>query len=111
LTLPVRGRRLLTPPSYLDVVLALLVVEDLQDLDEAERRPQPTKGHLLVGVDLGHGPDRLPPQRLVASGPKVQVDPAALELDLVDLALAVVLAVMLAVVPGLGAGRLARQGE
>jgi hypothetical protein len=41
----------------------------------------------------------------------VQVDLAALELELVDLSLAVVLAVMLFVVPGLGAGRLAPAGE
>jgi hypothetical protein len=35
---------------------------------------------------------RLPPRQLVAAGPQVQVDPAVLELQLVDLALAVVLA-------------------
>jgi hypothetical protein len=34
---------------------------------------------------------RLPPRWFVASGPEVQVDPAALELELVDLTLAVVL--------------------
>ena len=34
----------------------------------------------------------LPPRWLVAAGPEVQVDPAALELELVDLALAVLLA-------------------
>jgi hypothetical protein len=50
------------------------------------------QGRLLVGVDLGHGQDRLPPRWLVASGSEVQIDPAALELELVDLALAVVLA-------------------
>ena len=42
----------------------------------------------MVGVDLGHGPDRLPPVWLVAAGPQVKEDPAALELELVDLALA-----------------------
>jgi hypothetical protein len=41
----------------------------------------------------------------------VQIHPAALPLHLVDLALAVVLAVMLSVVPGLGAGRLAPAGR
>jgi hypothetical protein len=49
--------------------------------------------------------------RVVAAGAEVQVDPAALELELVDFALAVVLAVMLVVVPGLGAGRLAPAGR
>jgi hypothetical protein len=62
-------------------------------------------------VDLGHGCGRLSAWRLVASGSQVQVDPSALELELVDLALAVVLAVMLPVVPGLGAGRLAPAGR
>jgi hypothetical protein len=46
----------------------------------------------LVRVDLGHGPGRLPPRWLVAPDAEVQVDPAALELELVDLAFAVVLA-------------------
>jgi hypothetical protein len=46
----------------------------------------------LIGVDLGHGPGRLSPVWLVASGPEVQVDPAALQLKLVDLALAIILA-------------------
>jgi hypothetical protein len=41
----------------------------------------------------------------------VQVDPAALELEFVDLALAVVLAVMLFVVPGLVPAGWRRQGE
>jgi hypothetical protein len=50
-------------------------------------------------------------RRIVPADAEVQVDPVALPFDLVDLALAVVFAVMLAVVPGLGAGRLARQGE
>jgi hypothetical protein len=68
------------------------VVDDPEDLDEAEGGSQPPQGHLLVGVDLAYGPSRLPPLWLVASGSEVQVDPAALELQLVDLALAVVLA-------------------
>jgi hypothetical protein len=38
---------------------------------------------------------RLPPRWLVASGPEVQVDQVALELELVDLAFAVVLATSL----------------
>jgi hypothetical protein len=67
------------------------MVDDPQDLDEAEGGPKPPQGRLLVGVDLGHGPGRLP-SGLVAADPQVQVDPAALELELVDLALAVVLA-------------------
>jgi hypothetical protein len=41
----------------------------------------------------------------------MQIHPAPLELELVDFALAVVLAVMLLVVPGLGAGRLAPVGR
>ena len=74
------------------VVLVLVVVDDPKDFDEAEGGSQPPQGRLLVGVDLGHGVSRLPPWRLVATGPQVQVDAAALELELVDLALAVVLA-------------------
>jgi hypothetical protein len=35
---------------------------------------------------------RLPPWWFVAAGPQVQIDPAALELEVVDLAFAVVLA-------------------
>jgi hypothetical protein len=65
------------------LVLALVVVDDPQDLDEAEGGSQPAQGRLLVGVDLGHGTGRLPPRWLVASGPEVEVDPAALPLDLV----------------------------
>jgi hypothetical protein len=66
------------------LVLVVVVVDDPQDLDEAEGGPQPTQGRLLVGVELGHGPSWLAPWRLVAAGPQVQVDPAALELELVD---------------------------
>jgi hypothetical protein len=73
-------------------VLVGLVVDDRQDLDEAEGGPQASQGRRLVGVELGHGPSRLPPRWLVASGPQVQVDPTALKLELVDLALAVILA-------------------
>jgi hypothetical protein len=93
------------------LVLVVGVVDDPQDLDEAEGRPQPAQGRFLVGVDLGHGVGRLPPWRLVAAGPQVQVDPVALELELIDLALAVVLAVMPPLVPGLGADRLAPAGS
>ena len=74
------------------VVVILDVVDDPQDLDEAEGGSQPPQGRLLLGVDVGHGPIRLPPWRLVAAGPEMQVDAAALELELVDLAFAVVLA-------------------
>ncbi len=91
-TLVVMGwRSLLASLGYVVLVLAGVVVDDPQDLDEAEGDPQAPQGRLLVGVDLGHGPSRLPPG-LVAAGAEVQVDPAALELELVDLALAVVLA-------------------
>jgi hypothetical protein len=72
------------------LVLAGAMVDDLEDLDEAERGPQPPQDRLLAGVDLGHGPGRLPP--LVASGSEVEVDAAALGLEFVDLALAVVFA-------------------
>jgi hypothetical protein len=72
-------------------VLVGFVVDDCQDLDEAEGGPKPPQGRLLVGIQLGHSPSQLPPPRLVASGPKVQVDPATLELELVDLAFAVIL--------------------
>ena len=65
------------------LVLVVVVVDDPQDLDEAEGGSQPAQGRLLVGVDLGHVSSRLPPRWLVASGPEVQVDPAALPLDLI----------------------------
>ena len=68
------------------------MVDDRQDLDEAEGGPQASQGRRLDGIELGHGPSRLPPRWLVSSGPKVQVDPTALKLELVDLALAVILA-------------------
>ena len=68
------------------------MVDDPQDLDEAEGGSQLPQGRLLVGVDLSHGPARLAPRRLVPACAKMQVDPAALELELVDLALAVILA-------------------
>ena len=85
-------------------VLVGLVADDLQGLDEAERGSQPPQGRVLVGIDLGHGPGRLPPW-LVAAGPKVQIHPAALQLELVDLALAVVHA------PGLERQHLQVPGE
>ena len=34
------------------LLLALVMVDDLQDLDEAEGGSQPPQGRLLVGVDL-----------------------------------------------------------
>jgi hypothetical protein len=74
----------------------VVVVDDPQHFNEAEGGSQPPQGRLLVGVELGHGPGRLPSRRLVAAGPEVQVDPAALELELVDVALAVLLAAGLA---------------
>jgi hypothetical protein len=72
-----------------------VVVDDPQDLDEAEGGSEAPQGRLLVGVELGHGRSCLLPWCLVASGPQVQVDAAALELQLVDLAFAVVLATRL----------------
>ena len=68
------------------------MANDLDDLDKAEGGPEATQDHLLVGIQLGHCRNRLPPRWLVASDPQVQVDPAALELELVDLALAVLFA-------------------
>jgi hypothetical protein len=38
------------------LLLALVMVDDPQDLDEAEGGSQPPQGRLLVGVDFGHGP-------------------------------------------------------
>jgi hypothetical protein len=60
-----------------------------KDFDEAERGPQPPKRRVLVGIDRHR---RLPRRRIVQSDSEVQVDPAPLPLDLVDLALAVLLA-------------------
>jgi hypothetical protein len=93
LTLPVCRRSL---PTFLDLlvvvlVLVLVVIDDPQHFDEAEGGSQPAQGRLLVGVDLSHSSSRLPPRWLVAAGPQVHVDPAALELELINLALAVVL--------------------
>ena len=68
------------------------MVDDPQGLDEAEGGSKPAQGRLLIGVDLGHGRSWLPLRWLVAAGPEAQVDPAALKLELVDLALAVGLA-------------------
>jgi hypothetical protein len=64
------------------IVLVLAVVDDSQDQDEAEGGSQPAQGRLLLGVDLGHGRRRPWPRWLVASGPQVQVDLAALKLEL-----------------------------
>jgi hypothetical protein len=74
------------------LVLAVIVLEDPEDLDAAKGSPQPAQGRLLVGSSSAMGVGRLPPWRLVTAAPQVQVDPAALALELVDLALAVVLA-------------------
>ena len=68
------------------------MVDDPQDLDEAESGSHAPQGRCLVGVDLGHGPSRLAPRWLVASSPQMQVHPAALDFEFVDLALAVFLA-------------------
>jgi hypothetical protein len=93
--LPVNRGCLVVSLDRVVVLVLTVVVNDPQDLDEAEGGAQPAQGRLLLGVDLGRDPSRLPPWRLVASGSQVQVDPAALELQLVDLALAVVLATRL----------------
>jgi hypothetical protein len=42
--------------GWSSVLVLVVVVEDPQDLDEAEGGAQPPQGRLLVGVDLGHGP-------------------------------------------------------
>jgi hypothetical protein len=67
--------------------LAGLVVDDLDDLDKAERRPEPAQRRLLVGGRPRPWPGRLPPGRLVPSGAEMEVGPAILLFDLVDLAL------------------------
>ena len=95
LKLPVGRRVLLSFNGFALALVLVVVVDDPQDFDKAEGSSKPPQGRLLVGVDLGHGPSRLPPRRLVTPGPQVQVDPAALELKFVDLALAVVLAARL----------------
>ena len=77
--------------AVLVLLLAQVMVNDPQDLDEAEGGSQPPQGRLLVGVELGHDRSPLPPRGLVAAGPQVQVDPAALEFELVDLALTEIL--------------------
>jgi hypothetical protein len=69
--------------------LRLVVVDELQDFDEAKRGPQSSERRVLVGIDRHR---RLPRRLIVQSDSEVQVDPAALPLDLVDLAFAVVLA-------------------
>jgi hypothetical protein len=91
-TLVVMGRRsLLAFLGYVVLVLAGVVVDDPQDLDEAEGDPQAPQGRLLVGVDLGHGPTGYGRGGSSRRGLEVQVDPSALDLELVDLALAVLL--------------------
>ena len=69
-----------------------MVVDDPQNLDEAEGRAQAPQGRLLVGIDLGHEPGPATAAVAHPARPEVQVDPAALELQLVDFAFAVVLA-------------------
>ena len=84
------------------------MVDDLHDLDVAERGSESPKGCVLIGSTVT---GQLSLRWVVPSDAEVEVDPASLPLDLVDLAFAVFLAVMLAVVPGLGAGRLAPAGR
>jgi hypothetical protein len=40
----------------LALVLVIVVVDDPQDLDEAEGGPKSAQGRLLVGVEFGHRP-------------------------------------------------------
>jgi hypothetical protein len=65
------------------VVLVGLVVDDLQDLNEAEGGPQPSQDVSWSGSSLAMGAGRLSPRWLVASGPEVQVHPAALPLQFI----------------------------
>lgn len=60
--------------------MRLVVVDDLQDFDEAERGPQPPKRRVLVGIDRHR---RLPRRRIVQPGTQMQVHSAALPLDLI----------------------------
>ena len=55
-------------------------------------RVEACEGHRPIPDD-GSGPNRLASRRVVPSGTQVQVHPVALPLDLIDLALAVILAV------------------
>ena len=73
------------------LVLVLLVVDDPQDLDEPKAARSRRRAASWSGSTSAMGP-AAPPRWLVASGPQMQVDPAALEFEFVDLALAVVLA-------------------
>ena len=65
------------------VVLVGLVVDDLQDLNEAEGGPQPSQDDSWSGSSLAMGAGRLSPRWFVASGPEVQVHPAALPLQFI----------------------------
>jgi hypothetical protein len=47
------------------------MLDDLQDLDEAEGGSEPAQGCLLIGIDLGHGTGSLLLRWLVASGTEV----------------------------------------
>jgi hypothetical protein len=53
--LPIRRWGQLAVLDRLVTLVLTVVVDDPQDLDEAEGGPQPAQGRLLVGVDLGHG--------------------------------------------------------
>ena len=78
------------------------------------QRPLPRRGLRRPPATTGRGQGLccLASRRVVPTGAQVQVDAAALELELIiDLAFAVVFAVMLPAAPGLGAGRLAPAGR
>ena len=65
-----RGQDILVLDGFIVVLVPVgLVVDDLQDLDEAEGGSKPPQGRRLVGIELGHGPSRLPPRWLVATSP------------------------------------------
>jgi hypothetical protein len=55
---------------FVVLVPVVAVVNDPQDLDKPKGGSEATQRRLLVGVDLGHGPSRLPPRQLVASDPR-----------------------------------------
>jgi hypothetical protein len=51
--------------------LALVLVEDPQDIDEAEGGSQATQNRLMGGIDLGHGPRPVPAAVARRGGPEV----------------------------------------
>jgi hypothetical protein len=74
------------------LVLDVVVVDDPQVSTKPKAARSRRRAASWSGSTSAIGSSRLRPRRLVASGAQVQVDPAALELELVDLALEVVVA-------------------